>query len=258
MSRFSGIQENNPARRPREALRRWIWVAVFGLAFAWVESAVVVYLREIYFDGGFSFPVPAGWQDGRWVTDHLMTIELGREIATILMLVAVGCAPGKNPLQKFCLFMIGFGIWDIFYYIWLWVMVGWPEGPMAWDLLFFVPLPWVGPVITPVLIALAMIVAGSLLFFYDERGIRFDWRWFDWFVELCCGFLMITAFCWDWKNILRLPGDVSHTGIPNPFAWWLYLPAYVFSVTYFVTRFRQNVRVRRRETSSHGPSPRFR
>ena len=241
MARFFGIPGNNAGQVPLEALRRWIWVMVFGITFAWVESSVVVYLREIYFGGGFSFPIAAGWQEGRFVTDHLMNIEFGREIATILMLVAVGCAAGKSPLQKFCFFMIGFGIWDIFYYIWLRVMVGWPEGLMTWDLLFFIPLPWVGPVITPVLIALSMTTAGSLLFFCDERGVTFHWRWFDWVIELGCGFLMIVAFCWDWKNILCLPDDMPHTGIPNPFAWWLYLPALILSVVYFVVRFKQKV-----------------
>ena len=94
------------------------------------------------------------------------------------------------------------------------------------------------------LIAITMTAAGSLLFFCDERGATFNWRWFDWVVELGCGLLMIVAFCWDWKNILRLPGDVSHTGIPNPFAWWLYLPAFILSVVYFVVRFKQKTWVR--------------
>ena len=145
----------------------------------------------------------------------------------------------KNALQKFCFFVIAFGIWDIFYYIWLWVMVGWPESLMTWDLLFFVPLPWVGPVITPVLIALTMAIAGSLIIYYEEKGCMIAWRWYDWVIELGCGSLMIVAFCWDWKNIIRLPGGVPYTGIPNPFAWWLYLPAYIFSVVYFVVRLRQ-------------------
>ena len=148
------------AKIPRKALWRWIWVVVFAIAFAWVESSVVVYLREIYFEGSFFFPIVLEWKDGKLLVDNLMRIEFGREIATILMLVAIGCAAGKNALQKFCFFMIAFGVWDIFYYIWLLVMVGWPESLMTWDLLFFVPLPWVGPVITPVLIALAMAIAG--------------------------------------------------------------------------------------------------
>jgi hypothetical protein len=225
----------------RKALWRWIWVVFFAIAFAWVESSVVVYLREIYFEGSFYFPIVLEWKDGKLLVDNLMRIEFGREIATILMLVAVGCAAGRHALQRFCFFMIAFGVWDIFYYIWLWVMVRWPESLMTWDLLFFVPLPWVGPVITPVLIALAMAIAGSLVIYYDEtHGIR-QWRWFDWVVEMTCALLMIIAFCWDWKNIMQIADVGERNGIPVVFAWWLYLPAFLFAAAYFVVRLRQMV-----------------
>ncbi len=220
------------------ALNRWVWVAIFAIAFAWVESAVVVYLRELYFDGGFSFPLVIHWEDGHHVIDPLVRIEFVREIATILMLVVAGCLAGNNRFQKFCFFMIAFGLWDIFYYIWLFVMVRWPTSLMTWDLLFYVPLPWVGPVITPVLIALAMIIAGSIIIYYQERGYAVGWRWYDMAVELGFGLLMIIAFCWDWKNIIQLPGEIERTGIPNPFAWWLYLPAYLLAVGYFAVRVR--------------------
>ena len=148
--------------KSKSAFRNWVWAVVFAIAFAWVESAVVVYLREIYFDGRFSFPLIVKWEDGKHLIDPLIRIEFVREIATIFMLLAVGWIAGKDRFQKFCFFMIAFGIWDIFYYIWLYVMVRWPESLMTWDLLFYVPLPWVGPVIAPVLIALAMMMAGSL------------------------------------------------------------------------------------------------
>jgi hypothetical protein len=216
----------------------WIMIILFSIAFAWVESAVVVYLREIYFDGVFKFPLVVFWEEGKHIIDPLVRIELGREIATIVMLVAAGCLAGKNGLQKFCYFMVSFGIWDIFYYVWLYVMVGWPESLMTWDLLFFVPLPWVGPVITPVIIALTMIVTGSLIISLDNRGYTIAWRWYDMAVELGFGALLIVAFCWDWRNILQMPGDMTRSGIPNPFAWWLYIPAYLFSVIYFAIRLR--------------------
>ena len=223
----------------RKGLRQWIWVVTFGVAFAWVESAVVVYLREIYFAGSFSFPIVVNWVDGKHIIDHLMRIELGREIATVIMLAAVGCAAGKNAWQKFSYFMIAFGIWDIFYYIWLWVMVQWPESLLTWDLLFFVPLPWVGPVITPVLVAMAMVTAGSLIIYYLEKGYDIRLRWYDFGVEFGCAMAMIVAFCWDWKNILQVPGDMGRSGIPNPFAWWLFLPAYLFACAYFGVKFRR-------------------
>jgi hypothetical protein len=216
----------------------WVMIILFSIAFAWVESAVVVYLREIYFDGDFKFPLVVFWEEGKHIIDPLVRIELGREIATIIMLVAAGCLAGKNGLQKFCYFMVSFGIWDIFYYVWLYVMVGWPESLMTWDLLFFVPLPWVGPVITPMIIALTMIVAGSLIIYLDDRGYRIAWRWYDMAIELSCGVLIIIAFCWDWRNILQMPGDMTRSGFPNPFAWGLYIPAYLFSVIYFAIRLR--------------------
>jgi hypothetical protein len=221
-----------------KVLGRSIWVAIFAVAFAWVESAVVVYLRKIYFDGVFSFPLVVVWEEGKHVIDPLIKIEFGREIATLIMLLAVGWVAGRTKFQRFCFFMISFGIWDIFYYIWLYVMVGWPESLMTWDLLFYVPLPWVGPVITPVLIAAAMVGAGLLIIYYGDRGYEIRWRWYDMAVEIGCGLLLIVAFCWDWKNILQVPGDIARTGIPNPFAWWLYVPAFLFSLVYFGLRLR--------------------
>jgi len=225
---------------------KWVWVVVFSVAFAWVESAVVVYLREIYFGGGFSFPLIVKWEGGKHVIDPLVRIEFGREIATIIILVSVGWIAGRNRFQKFCFFMIAFGVWDIFYYIWLYVMVGWPESLMTWDLLFYVPLPWVGPVITPVLIAIAMTAAGSVVIYYDEKGHNICWQWHHMAVELFCAFLMIVAFCWDWKNILQVPGEIERTGMPNPFAWWLYAPAFLFSVAYFVFKLRQFISSKKR------------
>jgi hypothetical protein len=230
-----------PGDRHGKVLQQWLLIALFAIAFAWVEGAVVVYLRQIYYNGSFSFPIIVNWKDGKIVNDQLMCIEFVREIATIAMLVLIGLVAGKNALQRFCLFMVAFGIWDIFYYIWLWVMIGWPEGLLTWDILFLVPLPWVGPVITPVAIALAMIAAGSLIICLEEKGLRITWPWHDWAIEMTCGLIMIVAFCWDWKNIIRLPGDVPYSGIPNPFAWWLFMPAFVFSVVYFAVRLRKIV-----------------
>lgn len=224
---------------PRDARRRWIWVVVFAIAFAYVESAVVVYLRKIYFDGSFDFPIATLWKDGRRVLDPLIPVEMGREAATLVMLAAAGILAGRSGLQRFCFFMIAFGVWDLFYYLWLKVILGWPQSLMTWDLLFYIPLPWVGPVIAPVLIAATMTAAGTALIFLKDRGYRIRWRWVDWVVELGCAAVLIVSFCWDWRNILRVPDGTAHSGIPNPFAWRLFLPAYLVAVLYFAVRLRQ-------------------
>ena len=242
MGGFAGDRVDNHSH---ETTWRWIWVACYAIAFAWVESSVVVYLREIYYNGSFYFPIVIEWERGKIVVDKLMGIELGREIATIIMLISVGWAAGKNALQKFCLFLTGFGIWDLFYYFWLWVMVGWPESLMTWDLLFLLPLPWVGPVIAPMLIAITMLVAGSLMMFYDVLGRQIQFRWYDWVVEFGCAVLIIVSFCWDWKNIIRLPDGVLRNGLPNAFPWWLFLPPYLFSIMYFSVRLKKTTSSRR-------------
>jgi hypothetical protein len=223
-------------------IRRWAWVVIFSAAFAYVESAVVVYLRKIYFEGAFEFPIATLWDDGRHVLEPLIVVEMGREAATIVMLAAAGMLAGANALQRFCFFMIAFGVWDIFYYVWLWVILRWPDSLMTWDLLFYIPLPWVGPVITPVLISVTIIAAGSLLLFAGLKGYAIRWRWYDGVIELGCGLLLIVAFCWDWKNILRVPDGAPYSGIPNPFAWWLFLPAYLFALLYFMVRLQQAIR----------------
>ena len=141
------------------------------------------------------------------------------------MLVSVSCAAGRTRWQKFCFFMIAFGVWYIFYYVWL-----------------LLPVPWVGPVITPVLIAAAMTASGTLIIYLEEKGYVITFKWFDWAIVMGCGLLMIVAFCWDWKNIIQLPGDPKRTGIPNPFLWGLYLPAYLLSVLYFVMRLKHGIK----------------
>jgi hypothetical protein len=222
--------------------RRLLWVCVFAVAFAWIEGAVVVYLREIFYGGSFYFPIVVNWDDGKYVANPLTSIEIIREAATIIMLAAIGCLSGKNAWQKFSFFMIAFGAWDIFFYIWLKVMVNWPESLMTWDILFLIPVPWVAPVITPVLISLAMMAAGTLILNYDEKGCEIKFFWYDWAVVLGCGLVMIISFCWDWKNIVRLPDGIERTGIPHSFLWEVYLPAYLLSVCWFAIRLFQNIR----------------
>ncbi|HDH53378.1 MAG TPA: hypothetical protein ENH24_02710, partial [Nitrospirae bacterium] len=132
------------------------WVTVFGIAMAFVESAVVVYLRAIFYPEGFAFPLNR-------LADYRILVEVLREIATIFMLLSVACLAGKKFWERFAYFMLSFGIWDIFYYVWLKLLLNWPSSIFDWDILFLIPLPWIGPVIAPVSIALMMIVFSILI-----------------------------------------------------------------------------------------------
>ncbi len=139
-----------------KSTRTILLVSIFAVAFAFVESSVVVYLRQIFYPGGFAFPLNPG------ITSQI-AVEVSREFATIVMLVAVGMIAGRNRWERFSYFLIGFGVWDIFFYFWLKVILDWPASVLDWDILFLIPIPWIGPVLAPLLVSLVMIGGGLLI-----------------------------------------------------------------------------------------------
>jgi len=137
--------------------RRWWLVVVYAIAMAWVEAAVVYDLR-LMSDRVIPYqanPLPL---EGR-----LAEVEIVREAATMVMLLTVGALAGRTGLARLGYSAIAFGVWDIFYYVFLRLICGWPGSVMDWDILFLLPLPWWGPVLAPVSIALLMIVWGTLV-----------------------------------------------------------------------------------------------
>ena len=143
--------------------RKLIWVAVYAVAMAYVEAAAVVYLRRIY---GISDLL----RDVAPYDARLAAVELGREAATLVMILAVGLAAGRSVQARLGFAGVAFGTWDIVYYGWLRIMLGWPDSLLASDLLFLIPLPWWGPVLSPVLVALLSIAGGALAILHDDRG----------------------------------------------------------------------------------------
>ena len=141
--------------------KRLLIVSVYAISMAWVESAVVVYLRVMirrvvpYQADPLPISVGMGW------------IEVGREVATLLMLGTVGWLAGRTFRGRAGYALVAFGIWDIFYYIFLIPMSGWPISLLDWDVLFLIPLPWWGPVLAPVLISLLLILGGGLAAFSE-------------------------------------------------------------------------------------------
>ena len=148
---------------PAPAVRRLLWAFLFAVAFAFVEAAVVVYLRALYYPGGFAFPLHV------LATDHI-AVELAREFSTLVMIAAVASITAVRSWERFAFFLFIFGVWDIFFYVWLKVCINWPLTLFDWDILFLIPLPWIGPVIAPVLVALTLAACGALIVLRLERG----------------------------------------------------------------------------------------
>lgn len=133
-----------------------IVVVGFAVAMAYMESAVVVYLqRAVGITPEELFPLRQAD-----VVGNLAAIEVGREFATLVMLAALGVLVGRQGVDRLAWVCVAFGVWDIFYYVWLWVFVGWPHGLDTWDVLFLIPAPWAGPVWAPIAVSLALVGGG--------------------------------------------------------------------------------------------------
>ncbi len=168
-----------------------ILVGIFAIAMAYLESAVVVYLRVMY---GIEYLL----QDLNLTADAYTFIEIGREAATIVMLAFVALLAGNNWPKKIGYFFLSFGVWDIFYYIWLYIFIQWPKSLLEWDILFLIPLPWWGPVIAPVLISILLISTGFLLI----KDIKFKVTWIDWTAFSLSIILILFTFMEDSIGII--------------------------------------------------------
>jgi hypothetical protein len=144
--------------------KRFLGVSVYAIAMAYLEAAVVVYLRALL---GLTDITAVDVSLGQYGP-----VEIGREAATAVMLAAVGWMAGRHGRERWAYGLFAFGLWDIAYYVWLKVFIGWPASLLGWDLLFLIPLPWWGPVLAPVLIAVLICVAAVLAVVRMERGQR--------------------------------------------------------------------------------------
>jgi hypothetical protein len=199
-------------RRLQEPVR-WFVVALFAVGMAWFESATVYYLRALVdrIQPYQENPLP--------IHGVLGPVELVREAATLGMLLTVGILAGRTWRQRLGYTAVAFGIWDIFYYVFLRVISGWPASVFDWDILFLLPLPWWGPVLAPVCIALLMIVWGTLVTQSGERGPALlftpaSWVWGGLGIALA-----LYVFMADALAVVGQGPDAVRQVLPHAFDW---------------------------------------
>lgn len=173
----------------------FIWVFIFSIAMAFLESAIVVYLRELYYPEGFSFPLKV-------LPDSIAATELFREAATIIMLLAISILAGKNGPERFAYFLLSFAIWDIFYYVFLKIILGWPASFLTWDILFLLPVSWVGPVIAPIINSLTMILLSLLILYFSsiKRSARIHVM--EWGLLIIGSLVIIVSYTKDYVSFM--------------------------------------------------------
>lgn len=167
------------------------WVITFAIAMGFLESAVVIYLRELYYPEGFQFPL-------KIIPAKLGRVEFLRELATVVMLVGIGVLAGRTKLERFAYFVLAFAVWDIFYYVFLYLCLGWPESLATWDILFLIPLPWVGPVWAPCLLCVLMITGAFYILRACHENLQLRIPWKNWFLMIGGALVCILAFVWDY------------------------------------------------------------
>ena len=199
---------------------RWFVVVAFAIGMAWVEAASVYYLRvtvdrvEPYQKN----PLP--------ISGVLGQVEIVREAATLVMLVALGMLAGRTRQAQLGYTAVAFGVWDIFYYVFLRMIGDWPRSLLDWDILFLLPLPWWGPVLAPVSIASLMIVGGTLASQTTVRRPATSLTRTLWRLNGLGIALALYVFMADSLRVVHQGLDRTTTVLPEAFNWSVFCVAF--------------------------------
>jgi len=233
-----------------------LWLTLFSLAMGYLEAVVVVFLRELYYPSGFGFPLVP-------MDAMLAKVEFCREAATLVMLVGIGYLSGKTPNQRLAAFLYAFAIWDLGYYLFLKLVLNWPESLLTWDILFLIPMPWIGPVLAPCLLSLTMVLLAYVLVRKPSKQHQISLRRPDWWLLTIGSALILVSFVWDCLSFaLRQQGQVwevsSHPSlfvesaayVPVDFNWWIFGPGELLLLWAI-----GQIAFRKSTTPAHSPPP---
>lgn len=200
-------------QRTELLMKRWLLVAAFAVGMAWVEAASVYYIRTLTdrIEPYQVNPLPL-----RGILGH---VELVREAATLLMLFTVGMLAGRTWHKRLGYTAIAFGVWDILYYVFLRLICDWPNSIFDWDVLFLLPLPWWGPVLAPVCIAILMIVWGTFATRIADRGPATPLTWTLWGLNALGVALALSVFMADSLRAVPQGLEVTRRLLPSSFNW---------------------------------------
>lgn len=202
--------------------KQFTWLIIWGVAFGMIEAAVVIYLRKIYYPDGFDFPIV-------WADFDVALVEIIREFATLVLMWSLATLLHKRLVNKIATFMIVFGEWDIFYYVFLKLFLGWPASFATWDILFLLPYPWVGPVWPPVLVSVALIYAGYCILDSHFRGQDLTIYRRDWLQILFAGIVIIISFLIPGKSV------IDQT-VPTHYPWTIFAIGLIWGLAVFQNR----------------------
>ncbi|HBY63483.1 MAG TPA: hypothetical protein DEH78_26970 [Solibacterales bacterium] len=186
----------------------------FGVPFGYLQATISLYIRGVYApvhanvhaSAGGLFPLLTWSQLRAAGALHLPLLELGREIMTLGIIASAAYAAGRGKREYPATFAIMYGVWQISYYFFMRVMSGWPASLLDWDLLLLVPAPWTGPVLAPMLLALALIACGASFLSREDSPVPIRFRGHD-------GKLLVTGCAVIALSFLSQAGNIA-SGLP--------------------------------------------
>jgi hypothetical protein len=217
-------------------MKTLFWLTVFAVSMGFFESAVVIYLRQIVYPHGFAFPLQP-------MDNPLATTEILREAFSLLMLLSVSMLTGKSSVTKFACFIFSFAVWDIFFYLFLKILTGWPGSLMTMDILFLLPVMWVGPVIAPLILSLIMILFALLIIYFSSLHQQVHLKTRELLLLKAGSLIVIISFTadytgfilsrhsfagiWPSKDLLKLSAEYY----PGDFHWAVFCAGVVIILT---------------------------
>ncbi|MGE0772025.1 MAG: hypothetical protein AB7K37_09965 [Cyclobacteriaceae bacterium] len=201
---------------------RITWLVLFSIAMGFLETSVVVYLRELYYPEGFDFPLQV-------MDMNVAVVELLREASTIIMLAGIGYFTGRTFSVRFASFIACFAIWDIFYYVFLKLLLDWPESLFTWDILFLIPSPWIGPVLAPCLVSLTMLLLAAVIYWRDHQGATTRIQWIEWLILAVGSVVIVASWTIDYlqyhSGLNKMGNDPMYafaSYVPDDYNWWVF------------------------------------
>ncbi len=216
--------------------RRYLWSAILFVALAYIESAAVVYLRALYYPRGLGFSL-------KEMSLSIYLTEVGREAATIVVLLAASYLAEKTRTGRLFLFLYGFGIWDILYYLWLKALLNCSATLLDWDVLFLIPLHWVAPVLISMLFIAAAVTANHLA----ARGRSINFGLVDRVLLCSAAIVIVASFLWKTKSAMK------HE-VPRGYPWWLWGIGVALGLGVILTRIIRSKKIVRSRIYPSGSS----
>ena len=236
----------------KESLNKILIVTIFAIAMGFLEAVVVIYLRKLYYPKGFNFPLKG------FIDPSILRIEWVREFATIAMLITIAMLVGKKLYERFAYFIYAFAIWDIFYYISLKLTLNWPASFFTWDILFLIPLPWVGPVLAPLLCTILMITTAFMIINFEDLKMNVKIKMKELILILVGVLIVLYTWLYDYgkiilgggftKDFFTLANNQQFNQIianysPPYYNWFLFLIGFIISslgILFFYLRTKNN------------------